>query len=258
VLTQELFKRRRIRRFFQIASPEELDDDIVCEHRLSIWLDGEEFIKTVISPSLVEEFLLGFLLSRRIIDGLQDVLSMEVSGDAAYITRIESKRRSLPHLELLESTGTPDIPPAHVVGPAESLFQAPLRVSVSVIFEGVRMLSEMPLYRKTGGTHCAILFSPEGAPLISAEDVGRHNSVDKVIGGGLMKDVDFANCWLAVSGRLPADMVVKPIVAGIPLVASVSAATSAGIQMGEKAGLTIVGFARKERFNCYCHPQRIL
>jgi FdhD protein len=118
-------------------------------------------------------------------------------------------------------------------------------------------LSRMPLYVKTGGTHCAILFSQDGHPLSSAEDIGRHNAVDKTIGGGLMKGVDFSETWLAVSGRLPADMVLKAVIVGIPLIASVSAATSGGIESGERAGVTVVGFVRGGKLNCYCHPQRI-
>jgi len=67
----------------------------------------------------------------------------------------------------------------------------------------------------------------------------------------------FEKCWLAVSGRLPADRVLKPILLGNPLVASVSAPTSDGIEVGERSGLTVVGFVRGGRLNCYCHPERI-
>ena len=116
----------------------------------------------------------------------------------------------------------------------------------------------MPIFKRTGATHCAILFSKDGEPVISAEDLGRHNSVDKVIGGGLMKRVDFGECWLAVSGRLPADMVLKPALVGIPLVASVSAPTLSGVKAGQRAGITVIGFTRGGRLNCYSHPERVI
>ena len=124
--------------------------------------------------------------------------------------------------------------------------------------KGMENLSRMPLYVKSGGTHCAILFSREGGILTSAEDIGRHNAVDKTIGGGMRKGIDFAESWLAVSGRLPADMVLKPFLLGIPIVASVSAPTSGGVELGERSGVTVVGFVRGGRFNCYCHPERII
>ena len=115
----------------------------------------------------------------------------------------------------------------------------------------------MPVFKRTGATHCAILFSKDGESLVSAEDLGRHNAVDKVIGGGLMKKVDFGETWLAVSGRLPSDMVLKPAMVGIPLVASVSAPTLGGVKAGEKAGITVIGFTRGGRLNCYSHPERV-
>jgi FdhD protein len=137
------------------------------------------------------------------------------------------------------------------------IISSPFRVRSGVLLKAAEDLSRMPLYLKTGGTHCSILFSQRGDRLIAAEDIGRHNAVDKAIGGGLKKGVDFAACWLAVSGRLPADMVLKPLLMGIPLIASVSAPTSEGIELGKRAGLTVVGFARGNRLNCYCHPGRI-
>lgn len=110
----------------------------------------------------------------------------------------------------------------------------------------------------TGGAHCSILFEASGKVVFSAEDLGRHNSVDKVIGGGMKNGVDLSKCWLAVSGRLPKDMVFKAIVAGIPLIASVSAVTAEGAAIGEKAGITVIGFGREGRINCYSHPHRII
>ena len=120
------------------------------------------------------------------------------------------------------------------------------------------MLKKMPVFNRTGGNHCAILFTPQGETVFSAEDLGRHNSVDKVIGGGLRKRIDFNHSWLAVSGRLPKDMVFKAVLAGIPLIASVSAVTFGGAVMGERSGITVVGFGREGRINCYSHPERII
>ncbi|MGD2127522.1 MAG: formate dehydrogenase accessory sulfurtransferase FdhD [Desulfobacteraceae bacterium] len=253
-----LYRRRRIRRFYEKGKDRDIEDDIIRENHLIIRLDGEDFLRAVVSPSLIKEFVLGFLLTRGMIDGLQDVSSLEISADTASVARSPSRRGALPQLDLLESTGTRNMALEHLPLIAGRLSGSALRVSAEVLIKGMRMLSEMPLYKRTGGTHCAILFSPAGDPIFSAEDIGRHNAVDKAIGGGLTQSIDFGHCWLAVSGRLPADMVFKPLVAGIPLVASLSAATSDGIEIGERAGLTIVGFARGDRFNCYCHPERII
>lgn len=254
----ELITKKRITRFFENGKVMELEDHIIREYRLLIHLDGEEFIQAVVLPSLLEEFVLGFLVTRGIIHGPEDLTSLEVEKGTASVLRHPENRGMLPDLRLLESTGSRNL--ALEIAPhfASTLSSSPLRVSAKVLIKGVRMLSQMPLYKKTGGTHCATLFDSDGEPVMSAEDVGRHNSVDKAIGGGLKKGADFARCWLAVSGRLPADMVLKPLMVGIPLVASVSAATFDAIEIGEGAGLTVIGFSREGRMNCYCHPERII
>ena len=173
--------------------------------------------------------------------------------------RIPALSGRLPELEVLETTGSRNIGREQALRYAENLSESALRISSKSLIEGMRMLAEMPLYKKTGATHCdcAILFSQNGDPLVASEDIGRHNAVDKTIGGGLLRRVDFANCWLAVSGRLPADMVVKPLLLGIPIIASVSAPTSDGIEVGERSGLTVIGFVRGGRLNCYSHPERV-
>jgi FdhD protein len=248
---------KRIHRFFDTGEIEELDDEVVREYHLHMSLDGEAFVEAVVSPSLIEEFVVGFLRTRGFIQGIQDILSMEVEDHRAAVTRGPHLVGTLPVLSLIESTGSRNVPGEGLLPRAGSPRSSDISVTSKVLMEGVRMLSEMPLYKRTGGTHCAILFSSAGNPLASAEDIGRHNAVDKVIGSALMKGLDFGGSWLAVSGRLPADMVLKPALVGIPLVASVSAPTTEGIDMGDRAGVTVVGFTRGGRLNCYTHRERI-
>jgi len=107
------------------------------------------------------------------------------------------------------------------IRPSSEAYSILLQVTVGVLIRGIRMLSEMPVFQRTGGTHSAILFTKDGDPLFSAEDISRHNTVDKVIGGGLKMGTDLRESWLAVSGRLSTDMVLKPMLVGIPIVASV-------------------------------------
>jgi len=256
-MDDDFFLKKRIYRFFAGGKVETLDDDIVQESRLLIRLDGHDFIHAVCTPFQIREFVVGFLRTRGLIESLKDIASLEVEENTASVTRISRLRGLPPDLGVLETTGTRNVSPERLIG----LLRIPpsdFRVSSGVLLEGMEELSRMPLYVKSGGTHCAILFSPEGQTLASAEDIGRHNAVDKTVGGGMLKAVDFSGTWLAVSGRLPADMVLKPLLVGIPLIASVSAPTSGGVDLGARSGLTVVGFVRGGRLNCYCHPERII
>lgn len=250
--------RRPIHRIFSTGRTEEIKDEIVKEHRIQIRLDGKDYVQAVLTPNLLEEFVLGFLRTRGLIHRLEDVMSLEIAEDAALVVRSPHPRQTFPDFSLLESTGSRNIGQDAAFQLRAGIPVSNLRVSPGVILQGVGLLAQMPIYKKTGGTHCAILFSDNGEPLFAAEDIGRHNAVDKTVGGGMRRGVDFGKCWLAVSGRLPADMVLKAVVVGIPLMASVSAATSDGIEVGERFGLTVVGFVRNGKLNCYCHPERIL
>jgi FdhD protein len=252
----DFFLTKRIRRFFDSGKIEEFDDHIIQETPILIRLDDQDFIHAVCTPSQIKEFVIGFLRTRGLIDSLEDVASVDATGSTASVIRTSRLRGSLPELDVLETTGTRNVSAERLTRNKKAVASR-LRVSSGVLLKGMEKLSRMPLYVKSGGTHCAILFSERGNALASAEDIGRHNAVDKAIGAGMLRGVDFSNTWLAVSGRLPADMVLKPLTVGIPLIASVSAPTSGGVELGERSGLTVVGFVRGGRLNCYCHPGRI-
>lgn len=114
------------------------------------------------------------------------------------------------------------------------------------------------VFEGTGGLHAAGLFTTSGDCVVSAEDVGRHNAVDKLVGQMLLDDkLPLGDLMLAVSGRVSYEIVQKAWLAGIGLICAVSAPSTLAIDLAEEAGITLLGFARDNGFNVYTHASRI-
>jgi FdhD protein len=114
-------------------------------------------------------------------------------------------------------------------------------------------------FGRTGGLHAAALFDPQGKLIVAREDIGRHNAVDKVIGWSLLENkAALSECVMLVSGRGGFEIVTKAIIAGIPILASISAPSSLAVQTARELGLTLIGFLRGRRFIIYAHGQRLV
>jgi FdhD protein len=121
-----------------------------------------------------------------------------------------------------------------------------------------RLRDLQAVFEETGGLHAAGLFTHDGRLGVVAEDVGRHNAVDKVVGRMLIEDaLPLSDRLLFVSGRTSFEIVQKALLAGIPIVASVSAPSSLAIELAQEAGVTLVGFVRGDTFNIYAHAERV-
>jgi FdhD protein len=133
-------------------------------------------------------------------------------------------------------------------------------VPIEAISRAIDALSgAQPIFARTGGTHCALLATFAGDVVAAFEDVGRHNAVDKLVGAMLRaRRLPLSGHVLAVSGRLGFEIVQKAALAGVPIVASVSAPTSLAVELARAAGVTVAGFVRHGGLNVYACAERVL
>ena len=134
--------------------------------------------------------------------------------------------------------------------------ESDLRIEATQIIKDIRHLTdEAKVWQKTAGVHVAQL--KYGDKIIIREDVSRHVAVDKVIGAASKEGYDFSKCYISYSGRMPADMLIKVIRVGIPIIISNAAPASSGIDVARAGNITMIGFVRDNRFTVFTSPERV-
>ena len=225
-------------------------DDLVAEHTMEIYLNDTPAYEVVCSPTDLPELVLGRLLSDGVIQGTADVelLYLCENGLRAKVYLPNWKpATNQPAVEQVSTccTGNRTIadlfrnqtPPRHL---------RPIAYEQRWIFRLAEATKEdMPLYAATHGTHSCLLMH-KGEILRRAEDIGRHNALDKVLGWALMQGIPLEECIVYTSGRIPVDMVMKVIRAGVPVLASKAMPTRESVLLAEEFGLSLIGAARKD------------
>jgi FdhD protein len=248
-------------------------DTLATEEPMEIRLAGptQEPVSIAITmrtPSADFELAVGFLFGSGLI-GADDIVAVRycdlpADADQQYnIVTVQSRRPFQPpaprHFSITASCGLcgttslDDLADrCPVVGRGPTVADSVITTLPSALRAGQRIFSV------TGGLHGAGLFTADGTLVAVREDVGRHNAVDKIVGHALLGgDLPLADHLLMVSGRVSFEIVEKAAMAGIAVVAAVSAPTSLAVEAASRFGVTLVGFLRDDHFNIYSHPSRV-
>ncbi|PZP13957.1 MAG: formate dehydrogenase accessory sulfurtransferase FdhD [Brachybacterium faecium] len=257
-------------------------DHVAVEEPLDIRLNGQQLSLTMRTPGNDVELIHGFLHGEGLIKSREDIAEARYCDGAVVDDGTGFAQNTYNVMDF--TTARPQLLPvitkrftttsACGVCGSESIDAVRQKgryalaedwsVDPRAILDAARNLTDdQAVFARTGGVHAAALVRPDGEVLAVREDVGRHNAVDKVIGWALLEDrLPLTDCFLLVSSRASFEIAQKAFMAGIPLLACVSAASSLAIDTAEEVGMTLVGFTRAfddgdGRMNVYTHAERL-
>jgi FdhD protein len=239
----------------------EREDVVASDAAVCVFINGEYFRTLIATPEMLEELVVGHLLTEGIITTPDDIVKLEVNvvrADVELRGELDLRLLSMGKVNLITTACGSVAPPLKADRIELPRNDSEMRVEAEDVLGMVRGLNERSeVHRETGGTHSAVLCGAGGEVIAFAEDVGRHNAVDKVVGAGALRGVDLGGCVLVSSGRQSGEMVLKAARSGIPVVASVAGPLESGIRLAEAAGITLVCFVRGRHMNVYTSPERI-
>jgi len=248
-------------------------DELAVEEPLEIRVADEALAVTMRTPGEDQALAAGFLFAEGVLGSFADIGSIAHCGDPAddgfgnivNVTpgpgvfldpsRLAASRRGTLTTAACGVCGRRSV--EDLIARCEPV-TAQGTISLSRLLASVEQLTEVQtLFRRTGATHGAAAFDLDGRMLASAEDVGRHNAVDKVLGRLLLDGCASAPAHLVVSGRTSFEIVQKAVVSGVPCVVGVSGTSSLAVDLAQRLGVTLIGFARGDELAIYAHPERV-
>lgn len=244
--------------WFRNETAEEVSAEVIVEQPVSLTVNGKPWLTLMCTPIHLEALAVGFLFNEGFIKSMDEIADVrpcengdnidvwlthsvkqpknwrKTSGCSGGVTsQVESRPQTA-----RQANGA-CVTPAQVTGLAAKLFEA------------------QDLYKQTGGVHTSALSDGEKI-VLAAEDIGRHNTLDKIAGLYLIHKPELAHKILLTTGRISSEMIQKAAKIGASIVISRTSPSSLSVQIAEREGITLIGYARRDRFTVYAHPQRIL
>jgi len=228
---------------------------VPMEMALTIYIDGTQLVTILCTPTKLNCLVLGFLYSEGIISGMSDVASMRVcEEDSLADVKLSKPGYAPPARRTLASGCGGGVSFATEVHKVESQ----LTVKPEEVLSLMKQLNEKAeLYRFSGGVHTSALCN-KSKVLVAAEDIGRHNTLDKIVGECLLTKLSTDDKLLLTTGRISSEMLSKAARMRTPIIVSRSSPTDRSISIAQKLSITLIGYVRGNRLSVYSHEERLL
>ncbi|MGE5398164.1 MAG: formate dehydrogenase accessory sulfurtransferase FdhD [Chitinophagales bacterium] len=257
---EPVFFQERIALRYNEGQVQQINEKVVFEVPLTLFLNEIEFATLVCSPDSFKELAVGFLLGEGLIQQIDDIIEMTTEeGIIKFYTKSDApiadnfiRRHSAGYFG--KGKAGLHFSEERTIQPVESgtTFQADNLLKLIEQLE-----ARSGTFKQTGGVHAAAL-GQKDTFLVMYEDIGRHNAVDKVAGYLLLNKISPEDKCLVLSGRIASEILIKAARCGIPMVLSRSAPTGMALNLADELGVCVVGFARGRRFSIYSHPERVI
>ena len=244
---------------FDTSNEKAIDGSTIVEAPVSLTINGEVWVSLMCTPVHLEALAVGFLFNEGMIDSMEEVSDVRVCehGDNVDVWLTHTPEKPTKWTRTSGCSGGMTAVDS-ITRPKSAAALNGLALPASQIGQLVDMLFEaQELYRETGGVHTSALSDGEKI-ILSAEDIGRHNTLDKIAGLCLMQNIQPGRRILITTGRISSEMLQKAVRFGASILISRTSPSSLSIELAEKWGVTLIGYARRNRFNLYAHPERIL
>jgi len=247
----ELKTQQKIKRY-KNGNFEIVTDPVVKEVSFRIFVNYKRLVSIACMPENLQELAIGFLFSEGLLLDMKELISSKMNFDELYIDfQLQiPEDRITSFFETGEKTsGCGSTLSAAISGSCDKFPKIKLDAE-KILLQMRQFQQDSALFKETGGVHSAGIVIADKL-IFSADDIGRHNAVDKVVGMAVQNGVSLQNSYLICSGRISSEIVKKCVRLDIPVIVSQSAATSEAIRLGLKYKVFIIGFARGKRFNLY-------
>ncbi len=236
---------------------EPVEGGVIEETLVSIYVNGQELATVMCSPLDQEALALGFLYTEGVIDSLDEVGLVKLNVAETTVDVLLKQKEFSPPRRMILTSGCGGGITLQDLSETYPALESNFAIQPDVIFARMRDLqASARLYNLVRGVHTAILGDTEKL-LASAEDVGRHNAVDKIAGKALLAKINPRDCLLLTSGRISSEMLNKARRMAIPVVASRTAPTSIAVNLAQLWNICIVGYVRRDTMRVYTHPWRL-
>lgn len=236
---------------------ETIDAEVIVETPVSLTVNGDVWLTFMCTPIDLEAMAIGFLFNEGLIKSAEEVADVRLcaSGDNVDVWLHHSVDKPVKWRRTSGCTGgmtsVDHEAPSQPIANGGVLGADQVGKLINQLFESQQ------LYRASGGVHTSALCDGQNI-LVVAEDIGRHNTLDKIAGHCLMEKIDSSKRIILTTGRISSEMLQKSARLKASIVISRTSPSSLSIELAQKWGITLIGYARRNRFNIYAHPERIV